>query len=475
MTTVDTEDVNNITDDDGVRNCNSIIGFDVSPFYYRTNGKKLFRTTDRVRIEMPRKELIQCIKLAKFCHKIYDPNTYIATLPVQKLQTDIIKNGLILINLISKWFKGNKKHELLQSLVDQPKMLEKLLTDSVKYIYTSMLLLKSVRYKFPVMLTDRLDKTTVAASSSPSSYSSLSIQSTTSVLQVLDERLKSTIELYWDSLDDILLFRPIYSMVQNILPLMLQIYILLHCERFNNNEETGKPPEGVEANDCVSNRLGCYIQHVLLQGKDDEMSNVYNRLLYSNKLFTSLAMDVRNYIRRNESLFGIHISPTYSLSDDLCKDMILRVQDKKGIPVHYETLVELMNAKIKPYLEKVIHIHKDKMININLEPILLWHIFKGFCQDTEIDTYKRHTYIMTTHILIAYKHATASEKRIKDIFAMLLEPNFITTDVLRKWLCSEYYTWFQDIADKMVINMASQPETRKVNKQCRIVYKNVKK
>lgn len=381
--------------------------FEIHPFYYFKNSGCCYRTNDIVQIVLKRHDLISILEMMECLMQIYDVSNY-------ENWTIIDLDHLLEDKLLVFWNKFIKpvmennevnNNVSMQAFINMVAGNFEALKKTLNSIFICMTLLKKFGCSYNI------------AHCKP-----IKTQQTDD-----DNVLKTTIENYWNILDEILFFRPIFSIDQNLIVLLVQIFVLNNATSFVNHDDDEK--SNVQPKDAAFNRLGCFIQHWLLQGKDNEVSNIYNEILYE-EFFTNIAMELRKYITTNKTTFHVQIkNPSLKITDDQMHAVIL--SEKKGFMKSSEDFITFVDEKIKKSLTEKYHIKPATLDDLNFGMTALFLLYKGFC--TDICFNQRHINILKTQCMMQLNGIISNESIITNCMDLVLSENFVTESTIKKW------------------------------------------
>lgn len=387
---------------------NESIDFCICPFYYFTVEGKMYRTNDVVHIALNKNDEDIILDIMECLITIYDMNNYNDAMTL----TDV---KLILEEKLTKFW-----HKFIENVVNNTTKDIKSwiglvvnnvedLINSVHTIFVCKTFLRKLKCDFRNHLTIDNKKTVIS--------------------------VENKLEEYWNIFDDILFFRPVFACDQNLIILSIQIYILQYAKKLNTPESQERLYD-VNLEDAIFNRFGCFIQHWLLQGKDNNISNVYNTIL-GNDFFIGIAHQLRRYIAHDRKEdFRVHISPSMKLKDDSMYRII--INPKKGFFKYSMELINFVNETIKNSLKEKFHMNDNILGDLQFTMIAIYLLYKGFCESTS-SVHERHLNVLKTHCIMQLNTLITNKDNILDkCINVILSENFVCKVTFDKWVKDHY-------------------------------------
>lgn len=383
------------------------VDFCVHPFYYFTGNGKMFRTKDRVRISLDRNKLRKIINTIESLFKLYDTSTYDDMLSLSNIKKELEADMLIFwCDFIEPVIDddGIKNNSPMSAFINIVAGNIDSLEKTLKSVIICMLLAKNFGCKHTVSYTACVGE------------------------KINDETLQDTIAKYWNILDDLLFFRPMYSVDQNLFILLLQLFLLNHVTAFCDDHPTDAR---IQLQDAASNRLGCFIQYWLRQGNDTEVANVYNQIL-ANQLFKDVASKLRQYIIKNKDMYNICIKKSsFKLLATQMHCVIL--DPKKGFLKYTHDFIMFVDTAIKDVLLiKQKQMAGTALTDLNFGASALYLLYDGFCMpEPSINT--RHLQLLKTQCMMQLRGIMLTESILDKCIDLILSENFVTAETLKEW------------------------------------------
>lgn len=386
---------------------NMYFTFNVSPFYYFTDSGCCYRTNDILQLELKRDDVYDLLDIIECLIQIYDVSNY-ESWTVSNLENLLDQKLSIFWNKFIKPVMENKEitdNSSLQAFVNMVAGNYSALKKTLNSIFICMTLLKKFGCSYNTPDCDKNQRN--------------------------DENgLRVIMESYWNILDDILFFRPMFSIDQNLIILLIQIFILNNAKCFINQSNNSN----IQPRDAAFNRLGCFIQHWLLQGKDRNVSNIYNDIL-NEDLFSQIAIKLRKHIITNKKMYHIQIkSPSLKISDDQFHATILN--EKKGFMKFSEDFITFADDSIKKSLVEKFKINSTVFNDLNFGIIAIFLLYKGFCID--VCLHKRHINTLKTQCMMQLNGLITNESVINNCITLILSENFVTESTIKKWATNKF-------------------------------------